>query len=187
MRSTRRTARRASGAAAAASRASCGRVTIARNAAGSQPAKMAGTTASDNLLLGPARPRNSLGQPPPHPPRHSFGSAFSPNAQESILEMGVGGAPWLWLGPNCYSQTAIQRGPMRGRAAGSWTGNRRPKPGNLELNVLVSPRLFPEDPLMRALAGAPGRGPGAPTTPLDTQRVCDFTFGGRITSRLLFP
>ena len=96
MRSTRRTARRASGAAAAASRASCGRVTIARNTAGSQPAKMAGTTASDNLPLGPARPRNSLGQTPP---RHSFGSAFSPKTQESILEVGVGGLLGCGFGP----------------------------------------------------------------------------------------
>ena len=150
---------------------------------------MAGTTASDNLPLGPARPRNNFGQPPPLPPpsKALLWKCLLPQDPRINSGGGGGGAPWLWLWPSCYSQTALQRGPMRGRAAGSWTGNRRPKPGNLELNVLVSPRLFPEDPLMRALAGAPGRGPGAPTTPLDTQRVFDFTFGSRITSRLLFP
>ena len=63
--------------------------------------------------------------------------------------------------------------------------------GQLGTECVAFPQVLPGRPLdADTLQGHPAEARGAtwaPTTPLDTQRVFDFPFGSRITSRLLFP
>ena len=89
-RYTTRTACRASGAAAAADRASCGQLTIARNSAGPHPQRRPERPQTTTCLWGRSG-SGTVSSNPSHQ-RHSLVSAF---AKFPILEVGVGSGSFV--------------------------------------------------------------------------------------------